>query len=228
MRVLACVGVDVEARALARHLGLDPVPGRAWLHFRAGALEVACVGPGARHLDSRLSGGARPDLVVSAGVCGALAPDLRPGDLVVPEAVVTPEGDERLTTADHPLPRSGRLLTVRAVVGTPAAKARLWVATGAVAVDMESAAVLEWAARRGLPALVVRGISDAAHEAVPPELAALVGEDGRVRPGDALRLALTRPGRIAPALALARSTAAALRAVAAALGRLARAARVGS
>lgn len=221
MRVLACVGVDVEARALARHLGLAPVSGRGWPHFRAGAIEVVCVGPGARHLGARLETAAPCDLVASAGACGALAPHLSAGDLVVPEVVATPDGPDVPTASVPALRRAGRLLTVPAVVDTPAAKARLRIATGAEAVDMESAPVLAWAAARGLPALAVRGVADEAARAVPSELAALVGDDGRVRAAGALGLALRRPARIAPALALGRATAAALRTVAAALGRLA-------
>jgi len=221
-RVVVLTAVDVEAGGLARHLGLARVDGADHPRFRAGALELVCVGPGARYLDARVGGLPAPALVVSAGVCGALAPHLRAGALIVPEAVVD-AGGARLATAEVPgLPRSGTLLGVTAVVATPDAKTRLWLATGALACDMESAAILAWAATRGVPAAVVRGVSDAASRGVPPDLAALVEPDGRVRTARAVRAALARPRALADALALRGGTSAALRSVARALARIAR------
>jgi adenosylhomocysteine nucleosidase len=219
--ILVLAAVDVEARGLARHLGLSRVAGGAGPHYRGGALEVACVGPGAARLEAGAAAWGPPALVVSAGTCGALAPTLRPGDLVVPEVVITETGCRR-ATARLPLARSGALLTVPAVAATAADKARLWLATGALAVDMESAPILAWAADRGVPAAVVRGIADAADAPVAPALAGLVAPDGRVRAASALRLMLREPRHVAGAIALGRGTAAALRAVAAALGALAR------
>ncbi len=214
--------VDVEARGLARHLGLERVPGRDWPAFRGGHLEVACVGPRAARLDERLADDEPPpSLVVSAGACGALAPTLAVGDLVVPEAVVA--GGERLNLGRVPgLAASGVLLTVVSVIDTPAAKARLWVETGALAVDMESGPIVAWARRRGAAVAVVRGVSDTAREAVPADLAGLVEPGGRVRTAAALRAVLARPRAAADAIALGRGAAAALRSVAWALGTLAR------
>src|SRR5205823_12545868 len=76
----------------------------------------------------------------------------------------------------------GALLTVGAVVESAAQKARLWMETGALAVDMESAAIMAWARGRDVPAAVVRGVSDDAERGIPAALAAAVSEDGRVRP----------------------------------------------
>ena len=86
-RVAVFTAVDLEARSLARLLGLARVVGSEWPHYRTGALELLCVGPRARALDLRASRLAPPAFVVSAGVCGALSPDLAEGDLVVPETV---------------------------------------------------------------------------------------------------------------------------------------------
>lgn len=220
--VLVLTAVDVEARGLARHLGLERVTTAGFPHFRAGVLEIACIGPRGSHLVERVRACAEPDLVVSAGACGALADGLRAGDLVVPEVVLTPAGARLSTASLTGLARRGALLCVADVVETAAAKARLWLETAALAVDMESAPILAWAAGRGVPAAVVRGVSDTAREAVAPEMAALVEPGGRVRTAQALRLALTRPARIADAVALGRGTAAALKSVATALAGLAR------
>jgi len=221
-RVLVLTAVDVEARGLARQLGLTAAGSGGELRFGGGALELVCVGPGARGLGPLLARAARPALVVSAGACGALAPELVEGSLVVPEAVLD-EGGARFPTADVGLRRAGTLLTVTRVVATPADKARLWLESGALACDMESAPILAWARAAGVPAAVVRGVSDPATRGVPPDLAALVEPDGRVRTARAVRAVLARPRALADALALRTGTAAALRAVAQALGGLARA-----
>jgi len=222
-RVVVLTAVDVEARGLARHLGLARVAGATHPHFRAGALELVCVGPGAGHLDARVGGLERPALLVSAGACGALAPHLEEGELVVPEAVLDAAGARHATAEVPGLRRRGTLLGVAAVVATPDAKARLWLETGALACDMESTAILAWARAHGVPAAVVRAVSDPASRGVPPDLAALVEPDGRVRTAHAVRVALARPRALADALALRSGTHAALRSVARALARLARA-----
>lgn len=221
MRILALTAVDVEARGLARHLGLDRVAGSGWPHYRGGRLEVACVGLRAGALAERVRACATPDLVVSAGACGALAPSLSPGAPVIPETVVD-AGGARLATDPVPgLARAGTLLTVPDVVESAAAKARLWVETGALAVDMESAPIVAWARSRGLAAAVVRAVADAAADAVPADVAALVEPGGRVRTASALRAALARPRLVAEALSLGRGTSAAVRTVAATLARMA-------
>ena len=220
-RVLVVTAVDLEARSLARHLGLAHVPGSEWPHYRGGALDLVCVGTRAAYLAARAGGVESASLVISAGVCGALSPDLVEGDLVVPEAVVA--GTRRHTTVALPeLRRAGTLVTVEEIVATPAQKARLWVETGALACDMESAPILEWAAARGARAAVVRGVSDRASRGVSADLAAVVEPDGRVRTTRAVRVVLSRPRAIPEAMMLMSGTNAALKSVAAALGRIAR------
>lgn len=222
--ILVLTAVDVEARGLARQLGLAAVATSRWPHYRGGLLEVTCVGPRAVRLGERAAW-RPPTLVVSAGACGALAPDLAVGSLIVPAAVIGPGGARLGTASVSPLGRAGTLLTVGDVVHTPSEKARLWIETGALAVDTESFVLLEWARTQGVPAAVIRGVSDAATSGVPPDLAALVEPGGRVSRSHALRAMLARPAALADAIALGRGTGVALRTVAAALGRVARAGR---
>jgi adenosylhomocysteine nucleosidase len=179
---------------------------------------VAAIGPGAGRLEerlTRLAEGLSAPILVSAGLCGGLDPSISRGDLVVPEAVL--EGRERHPVVEQ-LPghvARGGLLTVSAIVATPGEKARLYVETGALAVDMESAQVLAAARRRGWGALVVRAVSDDAREALPAGLLAAVDAGGRVRPGGAL-VALYGAG-LWRVLALRRAAAVGLAAVAGAL-----------
>jgi uridine phosphorylase len=222
-RVLVLTAVEVEARGLARHLGLSVVPGAPSPHFTGGVLELATIGLRGAYLAARAPQWRAADLVVSAGACGALAPALAVGALVVPEAVIGPDGRRWVA---EPVPRlraEGVLLTVTDVVESAAQKARLWMESGAAAVDMESAVILAWAQERGVPAAVVRAVSDDAERGVPAALAAAVGDDGRVRPLRAVAAALTRQTSVNALLELRAGTEAALRSVAGALGALARA-----
>jgi adenosylhomocysteine nucleosidase len=221
-RLLVLTAVDLEARTLARDLGLSPVPGTAWPRFTGGRLDVVAIGLGAAHLATRLDGVSPPALVVSAGACGALAPELAVGALVVPDTVLDGGGRRFATTATRGVRRHGALLTTTEVLADAAAKSRLWLETGALAVDMESAPILAWAAARGVPALVVRAVSDPASRGVPADLARVVHEDGRLRPMRAVSAVLARPRALADAMALRAGTAAALKTVATTLGTLCR------
>lgn len=221
-RVLVLTAVDVETRGLARHLGLARVRQSAWSHFAGGALEIACVGLRASQLSARASALRPSDVVVSAGACGALDPGLAAGDLVVPEVVVDGTGRRWPAAPLRRLPAAGTLLTVAELVETSAQKSRLWLETGARAVDMESAPILAWAAARGVAGAVIRGVSDGAARGVPAALAASVGDDGRVRPLRAVTAALTRGAALTDLVELRAGTEAALKSVAGALATLAR------
>jgi adenosylhomocysteine nucleosidase len=222
-RVLVLTAIDVEARGLARQLGLARVPGATFPHFSAGVLELAAIGLRGARLAERATAWRAPKLVISAGACGALDPALSVGALVVPTVVLGPDG-ARWPTATLPrLTASGALLTVADVVESAAQKARLWMETGAHAVDMESATILAWARECGVPAAVVRAVSDDAERGIPAALAAAVGEDGRVRPLRAVAAALSRATALGDLLELRAGTEAALKSVAGALAKVARA-----
>jgi adenosylhomocysteine nucleosidase len=216
-RLLVVTGVDVEARSLARHLGLGRRRDRARLRYGGIGVEIACAAPGARHLDRLVDLARAATLVVSAGTCGALAPHLRAGDLVIPDTVLTLDGAPRPLSKAPGLSQAGALLSVDRVVELADEKARLWHDTAAVAADMESAPIVEWAATLGRAAIAIRGVSDTATDGVPGALAGVVDGAGRTR-ATRVVLALLREPRVLPrALALRRGTAAAMAAVAGAL-----------
>jgi len=221
-RVLVLTAIDVEARGLARHLGLARVPGATFPHFVGGVLELATIGLRGARLAERTAACRTPDLVVSAGACGALAPALAVGALVVPSVVLGPDGARWPTATPLSLAPAGALLTVGEVIESATQKARLWMESGALAVDMESSLIMAWAHERGVPAAVVRAVSDDAERGIPAALAAAVGEDGRVRPLRAVGAALARPTALTDLLELRAGTEAALKSVAGALATLAR------
>jgi len=229
--ILVLTAVELEARALARALSLPLLPSLSFPAFGRGTLRVAPVGLRAGLLGSRwtalVAASDRP-LVVSAGVCGGLDPALRVGDLVLPDAVINDGGlrlpvtgsvAQRAAAAGGAPARTGVMATASRAVATPDAKAALRAATGAVAVDTESATILEAAAARGCSFLVVRAVSDDARETLPEELMRLMGADGRIRWGGVL--ALAHPRVLRRALQLRRSSRRALESVAGSLARLA-------
>jgi adenosylhomocysteine nucleosidase len=229
--ILILTAVELEARALARALCLPSLSSLPFPAFGRGTVLVAPVGLRAALLGSRwtaLVSASDHPLVVSAGVCGGLDPALRAGDLVLPDIVINDAGlrlsvtgtvAQRAAAAGGAPAQGGWLATSSRVAATPGAKAALRAATGAVAVDMESAAILEAAAARGCPSLVVRAVSDDARETLPDELMRLVRTDGGLR-GRGL-LSLARPRVLARALQIRRSTRQALATVAGSLARLA-------
>ncbi len=216
--ILILSGVELEARVLARQLELPALKSLPFTAFGRDSVRLAPVGLRAGFLPSRwarLTEGLDHPLVVSAGVCGGLDPQLHCGDLVLPESVIGPSGELfNVTPSQHrraaglagEAARGGALVTAREVVATPEAKAALFAGSGAVAVDMESAQILARSTAAGCPALVVRAISDGADESVPPELVGLVSAAGRLRTVRALALTVTRPTVLPRALALRQAT----------------------
>ena len=91
--------------------------------------------------------------LISTGYAGGLAAPAARGVIVVDT------GDSALDKALPPAVR-GRIADSQTMVATPAARARLAAATGAIAVDMESAAVARVARERGIPFAAIRVITD--------------------------------------------------------------------
>jgi adenosylhomocysteine nucleosidase len=165
-----------------------------------------------------------PRLVVACGFAGALSSTLKVGDVLVASEVVEPDGELRWRTAvpielgDLPV---GRLVTAFQLVGRPAGKRSLARQTGAVAVDMESAAIAEACQERRVPCAVVRAISDTLDTELSHRLVALLA-GGRVAPWRVLAAVARSPGLIPELWRLAHDTRVAARRLAEALEKLVR------
>lgn len=183
-------------------------------------LAVSGAGPdAARHAAARLLEQGVAALV-SWGCAAALAPGLRSGALVLPTRILGADGAElavdaawrqRLIQALVPaLPvAGGTLLESPRIVADPAEKHALHAQTGALAVDMESAAVARVAAETGLPCLVVRAIADTAAMPLPQAVARALNPRGDVRLGVLLRHLAAHPAQVPELIRLGRAFAAA-------------------
>jgi uridine phosphorylase len=120
----------------------------------------------------------RPQFVISAGFCGALADGYHVGDVLLATEVsdisgrvwkTTWPGTERPGKA-MPKVHKARLLTVSRLVTLPDEKTALGNLHGAAAVDMEGAFLAECCSRHGVAFGVVRVVSDEAQTPLSPQL----------------------------------------------------------
>ena len=147
----------------------------------------------------------RVDVVVSTGLCGALDPALRVGEVFVATAV---NGRSVNVPRSRRPFRSGPLVSIDRVAATAEEKRALRSSSGALAVEMEAAAVAEYAGRLGVPFYCIRAVSDAADESFVVDLNAARGADGRFSVPRVLLQAARRPVVILPELLRLRRAAA--------------------
>ena len=79
------------------------------------------------------------------------------------------------------------------MAATPDQKRALAEKSGAIAVDMESAQVAEWAEESDVPLLAIRTISDTLDDRIPPETAGMVDPKGKLLLRKILFLIMSRP-----------------------------------
>ena len=116
---------------------------------------------------------------LSLGVAGGLSPQLQTGDLIVGDrAILRRSSGPQSFPCDSGLQEAaltvirrwnsrhclGPILTVDRIVRTPKEKHQLAAESGAVALDMESAAIASAALAYSVPFLAIRGILDPLHE----------------------------------------------------------------
>jgi len=130
--------------------------------------------------------------VVSFGVAGALNPNLRAGNIVIADHVVTDDGTVYATDptisaqAYAPLKKHHLNVYSGAMVGsatehyTAQDKASLFAQTGSTAVDMESGAAAAYAKAHNLPFAVIRTISDPQQLSFPKAVKDALQPDGSI------------------------------------------------
>ena len=207
-------GMESEVRALGR---------------RAGDARVRVGVSGARsdraESEARRLVEAGCRLLLSWGVAGGLDPLVRPGEMLIPVAVVDESGGCWPLSLEHgeaaagvaPAPfrwedhGQGRMmLGLDRLVLEPEDKSALFALTGALAADMETHRVAQVAAEAGVPALAVRAVGDPVNNRVPELAVRALGEDGRPRVGAVAAGLARRPWDLGALMRVRRETDAAL------------------
>jgi adenosylhomocysteine nucleosidase len=159
--------------------------------------------------------------LMTFGTAGGLDPALKAGCIVLPAELISPSGTrfvtcrswrERIAAAvsSSQAVTEGNLLTSALALESVVAKAAAYRSSGAVAVDMESAAVAEVAAAARLPFIAVRVIVDTAADVLPRAVVA-ASRAGGVRMGRLIAGLLFAPGQIKPLMRLSQRYRTALR-----------------
>jgi adenosylhomocysteine nucleosidase len=159
--------------------------------------------------------------LMTFGMAGALDPALSPGSVVLPRELISGDGARFQASSSWCARVAAALSSVRAVtegnlltsdraIETPADKAAAFHSTGAAAVDMESAAVAEVAARHNLPFIAVRVIVDTAADKLPRAVVA-ASRAGRVKFVRLIAGLVIAPGEIASLIRLAQRYRVAMR-----------------
>lgn len=168
-----------------------------------------------RHAAAALAEGFSPSTLLSTGLAGALQPDLRPGEIILGEQILDQTSSDpcpipllpstpllrlaRETAEALKIPyRQGTLLTSTRILLGPEEK-RDASRSGALAADLESAAVAQVASQASLPFLVIRVISDTLDQPLGVDFNRLTGRKGEVSPIKVLLKILACP-RALPAL----------------------------
>ena len=216
------VALPAEARSVIRQrLGFDSLrelPEGHWLAVAGAGPDRAQAAAG-RLLDRKVRA------LISWGCAAAIASHLQPGHLLLPEGILGADGQ---TQASDPLWRErlarsvpaqltvhgGYLQESRKVVATRQAKAALYQLTGALAIDMESAAIARVAASRRVPFLAVRAIADPATMDFPNAVTHALNPRGDVRMASLLSHVVRHPSQIAALIALGQAFGAAMRTLA--------------
>lgn len=147
--------------------------------------------------------------LLSFGLAGGLSPDVKAGDLLVPDRVIGPDRESHSASASwhrritailgdlHP--RFGSHTGSDHALTTIHDKTTLFHATGSVAVDMESHILGAVAGQYGLCFAMVRVVCDEAHHILPPAALIAINEKGVPALGAVLGSVMRHPTQI-PAL----------------------------
>ena len=129
--------------------------------------------------------------LMSWGCAAALSPDLKMGDLVLADSLLSSDGLETAVNATwHQHAKNilgstvvaykGALFNSNKLVSTAEEKQAIYAKTGAIALDMESGAIAEVAQHYALPFLAIRAIADPASMDLPLAVSKALNENGEV------------------------------------------------
>jgi adenosylhomocysteine nucleosidase len=149
-------------------------------------------------------------LIISAGLAGALTPNLRVADIVQPAMITDGVDGLSLPTANG----KGTLITTGALAEQ--SDKRSLARNGALAVDMEAFAVADVARIHGVPFIAIKSISDDLDFKLPP-LGRFISAEGQFMTGRFVLWTAMRPWYWPTVIQLGRNTDSAVRSLTQAL-----------
>ena len=220
-RIAIFAALQWECRPVLRHLrrvSRERRAGATVWHGTAATCEVWVVKTGMGLARAAAAAGAlrdapRFDVVVSTGCAGGLAPELMAGDVAVASAIIGTGGEQFETDAARreQLHRAAARAALRCTPGpvlcsphvlATVAEKRAAAARGAIAVEMEGAALAAHAAQARLPFVSVRAILDGADTELPHAGTVIDPQSGAVKPWALATYLATHPGTLPALLAM--------------------------
>ncbi len=202
-----------------------PTLGRRAVTGRIGAVDVVAttVGVGTRRATDtaeRVMQTVSVPLMVVVGIAGATAPHLKVADVVVPEAAVHgPAGSRHTsTTSVAALDRNGTIHSHDELIVDIDSAGALH-RQGVVAMDMETGAIAAVCERHGVEWAAFRAVSDTIDAPPDKDIMTMLNSDGSPDVVASLRFIARKPHRIPHLVSLARNSAKACEAAAAAAAR---------
>lgn len=115
----------------------------------------------------------KPEIVINAGIAGALHADMKVGNIVVGEWVYRLKKNQKLNLVCHSDMEfrnaiTGGILTYNRFVDRRTTKKCLYEKTGAMVVDMETWGIAESCQKAGKELIAVKSVSDTSTENLPP------------------------------------------------------------
>ena len=217
MKILVTFAVQAEFAPWRRRRNFLRLPGDLPVFetmFGGSQVRAVLTGMGREHAleAAKRSLVYKPDICISTGLAGSLRSEYHPGDILA--ARLVSEAGEPVAVASHSELLSvgvdcgarqiERLATSRTLVAR--AEQKRLLGSQAEAVDMESYTILAEAARRGVPAVAIRAISDTADFDMPYDFERARDAQGQIRAIGVLSQILRKPSGLPGLLKLARDS----------------------
>lgn len=174
---MVALGLIAALPREARSLGVESPPVMQPLSLPGlGELVISGIGPESARRAAQLLADRGARQLVSWGLAGALQPGLANGRMLCPTGVLDAKGERCPVTADLqtlclarvcPGAETGDLISWDQVLFDPSQKQALYRDSGALAIDMESAAIARVAWERSLDFVVLRSVFDPAEQVLP-------------------------------------------------------------
>ena len=189
---MTLLGVEVALKAEAKCLARGQRITENFIYLPEGILvRLSGIGSGQARLAAKALLEKGVTALLSWGCAGGLHPRVSPGDLILPKTVIAADQSLFYTDVDwhrclHDCLKGHVDLHTDPLIESPSVltnfndKLALSYRYGAVAVDMESAAVARVACQAGVPFMAIRAVADPPDMSIPLSSLAAVDEHGRI------------------------------------------------